>query len=103
MAPSPTGHFHLGSARTALHNYLFARKSGGKFILRIEDTDQKRFVPGAESRRMKDPFREGILVRIARLNGATFIKTMLGNLWKRVLHSHVFAPPSGSKRFEKNS
>jgi glutamyl-tRNA synthetase len=48
MAPSPTGHFHLGSARTALHNYLFARKSGGKFILRIEDTDQKRFVPGAE-------------------------------------------------------
>jgi len=48
MAPSPTGRFHLGSARTALYNYLFARKSGGKFILRIEDTDQKRYVPGAE-------------------------------------------------------
>jgi glutamyl-tRNA synthetase len=48
MAPSPTGRFHLGSARTALYNYLFARKVGGKFILRIEDTDQKRFVPGAE-------------------------------------------------------
>ena len=48
MAPSPTGRFHLGSARTALYNYLFARKTGGKFILRIEDTDQKRFVPGAE-------------------------------------------------------
>lgn len=48
MAPSPTGRFHLGSARTALFNYLFARKTGGKFILRIEDTDQKRFVPGTE-------------------------------------------------------
>ena len=48
MAPSPTGRFHLGSARTALYNYLFARKTGGKFILRIEDTDQKRYVPGAE-------------------------------------------------------
>ena len=48
MAPSPTGRFHLGSARTALYNYLFTRKVGGQFILRIEDTDQKRFVPGAE-------------------------------------------------------
>jgi glutamyl-tRNA synthetase len=48
MAPSPTGSFHLGSARTALYNYLLARKTGGKFILRIEDTDQKRFVEGAE-------------------------------------------------------
>ena len=48
MAPSPTGRFHLGSARTALYNYLFARKTGGKFILRIEDTDQKRYVAGAE-------------------------------------------------------
>lgn len=49
MAPSPTGRFHLGGARTALYNYLFARKMGGKFILRIEDTDQKRFVPGTEA------------------------------------------------------
>jgi glutamyl-tRNA synthetase len=48
MAPSPTGRFHLGSARTALYNYLFARKTGGRFILRIEDTDQKRYVSGAE-------------------------------------------------------
>ncbi|HEX5808190.1 MAG TPA: glutamate--tRNA ligase [Anaerolineales bacterium] len=48
MAPSPTGRFHLGSARTALYNYLFARKTGGTFVLRIEDTDQKRYVPGAE-------------------------------------------------------
>lgn len=48
FAPSPTGHTHLASGRTALYNYLIARQTGGKFILRIEDTDQKRFVPGAE-------------------------------------------------------
>jgi len=49
FAPSPTGHTHIGSGRTALYNYLLARQTGGTFILRIEDTDQKRFVPGAES------------------------------------------------------
>jgi glutamyl-tRNA synthetase len=48
FAPSPTGHTHLGSGRTALYNYLFARYTGGRFILRIEDTDQTRYVPGAE-------------------------------------------------------
>ena len=46
-APSPTGDFHVGGARTALFNYLFARHHGGKFILRIEDTDQKRYNPQA--------------------------------------------------------
>ena len=48
FAPSPTGPLHIGGVRTALYNYLFARKHGGKFILRIEDTDQTRFVPGAQ-------------------------------------------------------
>jgi glutamyl-tRNA synthetase len=48
FAPSPTGRLHIGSARTALYDYLLARKVGGRFILRIEDTDQKRFIPGAE-------------------------------------------------------
>lgn len=48
FAPSPTGGLHLGGVRTALFNYLFARKNGGKFILRVEDTDQTRFVEGAE-------------------------------------------------------
>lgn len=48
FAPSPTGHLHLGSARTALYNYLIARQRGGQFILRIEDTDRKRLVIGAE-------------------------------------------------------
>lgn len=49
FAPSPTGGLHLGGVRTALYNYLFARQHGGDFILRIEDTDQTRFVPGAEA------------------------------------------------------
>lgn len=48
FAPSPTGPLHIGGLRTALYNYLFAKKHNGDFVLRLEDTDQKRFVPGAE-------------------------------------------------------
>lgn len=48
FAPSPTGPLHIGGVRTALFNYLFAKKQGGDFLLRIEDTDQTRFVPGTE-------------------------------------------------------
>ena len=48
FAPSPTGPLHIGGLRTALYNYLLARQTGGTFVLRIEDTDQKRYVPGAE-------------------------------------------------------
>lgn len=49
FAPSPTGPLHMGGVRTALYNYLFAKNQGGDFILRIEDTDQKRYVKGAEN------------------------------------------------------
>lgn len=49
FAPSPTGPLHIGGVRTALFNYLFAKKHGGTFYLRVEDTDQTRFVPGAEA------------------------------------------------------
>lgn len=49
FAPSPTGPLHIGGVRTALYNYLFARRNGGEMILRIEDTDSQRFVPGAEN------------------------------------------------------
>lgn len=52
-APSPTGHLHIGNARTALFNYLFARNKGGKFIIRIEDTDQKRNIEGGEASQLK--------------------------------------------------
>lgn len=48
FAPSPTGPLHIGGVRTAIFNYLFAKKNNGKFLLRIEDTDQTRYVPGAE-------------------------------------------------------
>lgn len=50
FAPSPTGELHVGGLRTALFNYLYARKHGGAFVVRIEDTDRQRFVPGAEPR-----------------------------------------------------
>lgn len=52
-APSPTGHLHIGNARTALFNYLFARNQNGKFIIRIEDTDQKRNISGGEESQLK--------------------------------------------------
>lgn len=50
MAPSPTGEYHIGHIRTVLYNYAFARKHGGKFIIRIEDTDRERYVEGATER-----------------------------------------------------
>jgi len=62
FAPSPTGPLHIGGVRTALYNYLFARKNGGTFILRIEDTDQTRFVQGAEEYIMESLEWCGIVV-----------------------------------------
>src|SRR3989304_3705001 len=54
FAPSPTGYLHVGGARTALFNWLLARRTGGTFILRIEDTDQKRNTPTAAKQVMDD-------------------------------------------------
>ncbi len=62
FAPSPTGPLHIGGVRTALYNYLFAKKNGGTFILRIEDTDQSRFVEGAEEYIMESLEWCGIVV-----------------------------------------
>ncbi len=62
FAPSPTGPLHIGGVRTALYNYLFAKKNGGTFILRIEDTDQTRFVEGAEEYIMESLKWCGIVV-----------------------------------------
>ena len=53
FAPSPTGEIHVGSVRTALYNYLFARNQGGDFLLRLEDTDRNRLVPGAAENLVK--------------------------------------------------
>ena len=52
-APSPTGHLHIGNARTALFNYLYARSTGGDFIIRIEDTDKKRNIADGEKSQLK--------------------------------------------------
>ena len=62
FAPSPTGPLHIGGVRTALYNYLFAKKNGGTFILRIEDTDQSRYVEGAEEYIMESLAWCGIIV-----------------------------------------
>ncbi|XP_017773834.1 PREDICTED: probable glutamate--tRNA ligase, mitochondrial [Nicrophorus vespilloides] len=62
FAPSPTGHLHLGGLRTALYNYLFAKLHKGSFILRIEDTDQTRLVPGATERLQEDLKWSGIKI-----------------------------------------
>ncbi|MEK7494820.1 MAG: glutamate--tRNA ligase [Patescibacteria group bacterium] len=61
FAPSPTGFLHIGSLRTALYNYLFAKKMGGSYILRLEDTDQKRFVSGATENLIQVLTRMGVL------------------------------------------
>ena len=53
FAPSPTGFLHVGGLRTALYNYIFSKKNNGEFILRIEDTDQKRLVKNATSKIIK--------------------------------------------------
>src|SRR6218665_2501808 len=58
FAPSPTGALHIGGVRTALYNYLFARQQGGKMLLRLEDTDQTRFVPGAGTGGPYAPYKQ---------------------------------------------
>lgn len=72
FAPSPTGPLHIGGVRTALYNYLFARKNNGTFILRIEDTDQTRFVEGAEDYIMESLRWCGIVVDEGIREGGDF-------------------------------
>jgi glutamyl-tRNA synthetase len=73
FAPSPTGYLHIGSVRTALYNYLFAKKNGGTFILRIEDTDQKRLVTGAIEKLIESLNEVNI-----RYDEGVFLKTEIG-------------------------
>ncbi|HKK81206.1 MAG TPA: glutamate--tRNA ligase [Prolixibacteraceae bacterium] len=72
FAPSPTGPLHIGGVRTALFNYLFARKNKGTFILRVEDTDQTRYVPGAEEYIMESLSWCGIEVDEGVKEGGSF-------------------------------
>ena len=76
FAPSPTGPLHMGGVRTALYNYLFAKKHHGKFILRIEDTDQTRYVDGAENYIIEFIYGEkfeGSYEYLIFLSGAMFV------------------------------
>ena len=106
FAPSPTGYLHIGGLRTALYAWLFARKHGGDFILRIEDTDRGRLVDDACDiiyRTMRDvgleydegPDVGGDLARIYRANERIFICNTRNSLWKRARHIIAFVPPSG--------
>ncbi len=72
FAPSPTGPLHIGGVRTALYNYLFAKKNNGKFILRIEDTDQTRFVEGAEKYIVESLEWCGIKIDESEIKGGDF-------------------------------
>ncbi len=90
-APSPTGELHLGGLRTALYNYLYAKKHGGTFLLRIEDTDQTRLVPGSAER----------LAHIMEWSGLPYDEGLFCERccwgkggWCKL---HALAPRSGSK------
>ena len=107
FAPSPTGYLHVGGARTALFNWLFARKRGGKFVLRIEDTDEKRNTAAGQSRPstkdcggwiwigMKDPTREELWARICRAKGRKSINAISRRLETK---GHVYTD-EGAIRF----
>ena len=96
FAPSPTGYLHIGGARTALFNFLFARHNGGKFILRIEDTDRERSTPeaikaildamtGSVSIGTKGHFTRRSAIRSTRKRSSSF--------WPKVKRILVFAHP----------
>ncbi len=99
-APSPTGHLHIGNARTALFNYLFARDQGGKFIIRIEDTDKKRNIEGGEQSQLNYlkwlgmDWDESVDIgentaRTASLSVTTFTKSTMKSFLKKGLLINV--------------
>ena len=85
FAPSPTGPLHMGGVRTALFNYLFARKNKGTMILRIEDTDQNRYVPGAEEYIMESLKWCGINID----EGVEFLSAQVSECDFEVVDQHV--------------
>ena len=68
FAPSPTGYLHVGGLRTALYNYLFAKKNSGKFILRIEDTDRERSEEQYEREILESLAWLGLTIKMVRIN-----------------------------------
>ena len=110
FAPSPTGALHIGGVRTALYNYLFARQHDGDMLLRIEDTDSTRFVPGAEEYILEAlewlgiGIDEGLRMRNGeietigvRATAATSTRNMSSNCLIRVTRISPLIPPRNSK------
>jgi glutamyl-tRNA synthetase len=107
FAPSPTGYLHIGGLRTALYNYLFAKKNGGAFILRIEDTDQKRFVPGAIEKLIESlnkvniKYDEGVFLKTEIGTKGPYIQSKRLEIYKKYANElvangkayHCFCPP----------
>jgi len=105
FAPSPTGGLHLGGVRTALYNYLFAKKYNGDFVLRIEDTDQSRYVPGAEQYIIdclawcgiqpdEGPHNEGAFAPYRQSERKTLYKTYAEELIKKGHAYYAFDSPA---------
>ncbi len=90
FAPSPTGYLHVGSLRTALYDYLFAKKNSGDFILRIEDTDQRRYVPGATEN----------LIKVLKEVGLEYDEGPIMERAKIVGHKGEYGPYLQSERFD---
>ena len=84
FAPSPTGPLHMGGVRTALYNYLFARRAGGDFIIRIEDTDSHRYVPGAE-----EYIFDALQLSLIHISSPSPVTTMVFCS----LYLYLYAPP----------
>ena len=112
-APSPTGLQHIGGVRTALFNYLFSRATGGKFILRIEDTDQPAMQPntkpictipltGLELTGMKAAPAEALMHPIFNPNAPKYTASMLINWLKAVMRITAFATKNGLNASEKS-
>lgn len=109
FAPSPTGYLHIGGLRTALYSYLYAKKTGGRFILRIEDTDRERLVEGSVENILKTMKETGLIydegpdvggefgpyVQSERKND--YMKYAL-QLVEQGTHIFVFAPRRGWSR-----
>src|SRR3954465_697946 len=106
FAPSPTGGLHLGGVRTVLYNYLFAKQHGGDFVLRIEDTDQNRYVPGAEEYIQEclkwcglEPMKALYTVALMHLTGRAKERKCIGNMQSNLLSKAMLTmlsilPPS---------
>ena len=98
FAPSPTGPLHIGGARSALFNYLLARKSGGQFVVRIEDTDLERSSKESEVMPMNPLWMAAITAHTVRQKDWTFTKNMPISCWQKAKPTIVSAAKKKSKQ-----